>query len=406
MVAQNPKTWCRRRPMISFLLATAIVAITISNGTAAVLVTAGINTPIGDYAWSYADLNDNGIKESNESYWNDEVLSHTDGHGKVADDANFVIAHWYPTGSSNSIVSETRITIPVMINGTTAGLDNGSNAGLRDSIARWRSDGNGNAAEIFITETDGYGGSAVASDGLFAADAYATFLDNGVSNVDWLELHGGSFLSDSNAPNFAYWGIQSVHDLAEAGDELVSTATTESNVRIHASRRSDGSIAVMILNMNTSSRTVNVSINGATLSVDGVRYQTDGDTALSSTILNNLGNFFSTSIAARTLQVFVISGVPGDYNRDGTVDAADYLVWRKAQGTTMQLPNDNGIGGIVGLAQYNLWRSAFGTSGGGAGSGSQFGATVPEPASGLMAIIAVAWLLRVRLRTNLASPIV
>jgi hypothetical protein len=161
----------------------------------------------------------------------------------------------------------------------------------------------------------------------------------------------------------------------------------------------------MVLNMNTSTRTLNVSINGATLSEDGVRYQTDGDTALSSLVFNNLGNSFSTSIAGRTLQVFVISGVPGDYNRDGAVDAADYVVWRKAQGTTTQLPNDNGIGGIVGLAQYNLWRSSFGNPGGGAGAGSQVGgAAVPEPAPALLGILAVAWLLTVRLRANLATP--
>jgi hypothetical protein len=340
----------------------------------------GVNTPIGDYSWSYADLNDNGIKESNEPYWNDEVLSHTDGYGKVADNANFVIAHWYPNGTSNSIVNEPRITIPVMINGTTASLDNGSNAGLRDSIARWRSDGNSNAAEIFITETDGYGGSVEASDGLFAADEYATFLDNGVSNVDWLELYGGSFLNDSNTPNFAYWGIQSVHKLAEPGDELVSTTTSESHVRIHASRRNDGSVAVMILNMNTSSRTLNVSINGATLSEDGVRYQTDGDTALSSIIFNNLGNSFTTSIAARTLQVFVIPGLPGDYNRDGVVDAADYVVWRKNEGTMNALPNDP-RGGMIGAAQFTTWRANFGNM---AGSGSDVSdrsssAALPEP---------------------------
>jgi hypothetical protein len=162
----------------------------------------------------------------------------------------------------------------------------------------------------------------------------------------------------------------------------------------------------MILNMNTASRTVNVSINGATLSEDGLRYQTDGDTALSSIILNNLGNSFSTSIAARTLQVFVIPGVSGDFNRDGTVDAADYVVWRKAQGTTIQLPNDNGIGGTVGLAHYMLWRGGFGNPNGGAGTSSQVGGTaVPEPAPVLMAIFAVAWLPLVRSRTNPNSSI-
>lgn len=359
---------------------------------------------IGDYIWSYADLNDDGVKQANEPYWNDEVLSHTDGSlGKVADNIDFVISHWYPTpdNGASGIVHEPRLTIPVMINGTTAGQDSGSNAGLRDSIAAWRSDHNPKGLEIFITETDGYGGSDQAADGLFAADAYVTFFDHGVSNVDWLEIHNGeSFLtSNANDPNFAYWGIQSVHKLAQAGDELVATATTENDVRIHAARKSDGSVAVMILNMNTTSRTVNVAINGSSLAENGVRYQTNGDSALSSLNFNDLGNSFSTSVAARTLQVFVIAGVPGDFNRDGIVDAADYVVWRRAQGTTLQLPNDGGIGGTVGAAHYNLWRAGFGNSGVGAAASWPFGdLDVPEPASSMPAAIAVLWLAMWRLR--------
>jgi hypothetical protein len=231
---------------------------------------------IGDYFWSYADLNDDGVKQANEPYWNDEVLSHTDGGlGKVADNIDFVIAHWYPTpdNGADGIVHDPRLTIPVMIHGTTSGQDSGSNAGLRDSIATWRTDHDPNGLEIFITETDGYGGSNQSADGLFAADAYATFFENGVSNVDWLEIHNGeSFLtSDANDPNFAYWGIQSVHRLAQLGDAFVATSTTENDVRVHASAADDGSVAVMILNMNTTSRTVNVSINGRSLSEDGVR---------------------------------------------------------------------------------------------------------------------------------------
>lgn len=341
--------------------------------TGAVLATprTDVNTPLGDYSWSYADLNDNGIKEANEPYWNDEVLAHTDTHGKVADNADFVIAHWYPNGTSNTIVSEPRITIPVMINGTTAGRDTGSNAGLRDSLATWRTDGNGQGAEIFITETDGYGGTNQNSDGLFAADEYATFLDNGVSNVDWLELYGGSFLNDSNVPNFAYWGVQSVHQLAKPGDQLVATTTTNANVRIHASKQADGKVAVMIINMDSSSRTVNVSINGDALSADGVRYQTNGDTALALTNLSNLGNSFATSIAGRTLQVFILSLVPqlpGDFDRSGTVDAADYNVWR------------NGLGVEFTPDDYLLWRANFGASS--AAAVSTLG--VPEPATSLL----------------------
>jgi hypothetical protein len=40
--------------------------------------------------------------------------------------------------------------------------------------------------------------------------------------------------------------------------------------------------------------------------------------------------------------------LPGDFNHDGTVDAADYVVWRNGLGTTYT-QND-----------YNVWRANFG----------------------------------------------
>jgi hypothetical protein len=71
-------------------------------------------------------------------------------------------------------------------------------------------------------------------------------------------------------------------------------------------------------------------------------------------------------------------GVVGDYNNNGRVDAADYVLWRKSVGTTTVLPNDP-AGGMIGITQYNNWRSHFGQgSGAGSGLGS---AAVPEPMS-------------------------
>jgi hypothetical protein len=335
-------------------------------------------TPPDDYGWSYADLNDNGSKQSNEPYWNDEVLSHTDATlGKVADNVDFVIVHWYPwfaQGDDAGILNAARTTIPRMIHGTTAGIDTGANAGLRDSIATWRTDGNANGLEIFVTETDG-AGHVPAVDGLFAADEYVTFFENGVSNVDWLELHS-SFLDNDNGPDFAYWGVRSVHLLADVGDELVSTTTTESDVRIHASRRADGSVAVMVLNMNlTGTRTVNISINGDTLADAGVMYQTDGDSPLWPSDLSNLGNSFSTVIPAKMLQLFVIPAVPvleGDFNGDGTVDSADYTAWR------------DGLGSLYTQEHYDEWKANFGRS-----SAASAGQGVPEPSALLLGCLAL-----------------
>jgi hypothetical protein len=85
---------------------------------------------------------------------------------------------------------------------------------------------------------------------------------------------------------------------------------------------------------------------------------------------------------------FAAPGITGDYNNDGKVDAADYVMWRKAQGTTTVLANDP-VGGTIGTAQYNNWRANFGNPPG-AGSGLG-GASVPEPASfGLLLIGLVA----------------
>jgi hypothetical protein len=87
-------------------------------------------------------------------------------------------------------------------------------------------------------------------------------------------------------------------------------------------------------------------------------------------------------------------GQLGDYNADGSVDAADYVLWRKNFGTTNELANDD-IGGTIGPPHYNQWRSNFGEGEGGAGAA----AAAPEPTSlplVLGSIAAVAILRRPR----------
>jgi len=71
------------------------------------------------------------------------------------------------------------------------------------------------------------------------------------------------------------------------------------------------------------------------------------------------------------------AGVLGDYNNNGVVDAADYVLWRKSPGS---------FGGDPG--GYTTWRTRFGsTSGAGGGLGA---AAVPEPCSILLLIGGVA----------------
>ncbi|MFO0790072.1 MAG: autotransporter-associated beta strand repeat-containing protein [Pirellulales bacterium] len=66
-------------------------------------------------------------------------------------------------------------------------------------------------------------------------------------------------------------------------------------------------------------------------------------------------------------------GVAGDYNNNGVVDAADYVLWRN--GGPLQNEVDNP--GILDANDYAAWRARFGnTSGAGTGLGA---AGIPEP---------------------------
>jgi hypothetical protein len=76
--------------------------------------------------------------------------------------------------------------------------------------------------------------------------------------------------------------------------------------------------------------------------------------------------------------------VPGDYNGNGTVDAADYVLWRKGD-----LAADSNGDTVVDQADYNFWRASFGNGAPGSGSGVT-SAAVPEPASFAILIIGLA----------------
>jgi hypothetical protein len=89
-------------------------------------------------------------------------------------------------------------------------------------------------------------------------------------------------------------------------------------------------------------------------------------------------DFTGTFVATYSL------GVPGDYNGNGKVDAADYVLWRNGG----PLQNEVDTPGTVNAADYAEWRARFGnTSGAGAGLGS---AAVPEPTGVVLALVGLA----------------
>jgi hypothetical protein len=69
--------------------------------------------------------------------------------------------------------------------------------------------------------------------------------------------------------------------------------------------------------------------------------------------------------------------LPGDFNRDGRVDSADYETWRRAFGSHSNLGADGNFNGTVDAADYVVWRDQLADQ----TSPAVDAATAPEPAS-------------------------
>ncbi len=88
------------------------------------------------------------------------------------------------------------------------------------------------------------------------------------------------------------------------------------------------------------------------------------------------------TINVDNIEFSFVAGVPGDYNGNGTVDTADYVLWRNDG----PLQNEVDTPGTVNAADYTEWRTRFGNP---SGSGSLAGSAVPEPAGVMLALAAV-----------------
>ena len=218
----------------------------------------------------------------------------------------------------------------------------------------------------------------LAADSLYATTAGdATPLDSQM--VDYktyatLAKNGSkTFLfSHSQVPTFTYETTE------ECGDELMQ------HLGISASAYNVNGLGT--LNFFRHAKSGNFELWGALGS--------DGDSHLEH--LRYIGEFLEDLPLAKVELV-------GDYNRDGKVDVADYIVWRDTIGsTTNLLANGDNTGASfakIDVADYTAWRRNFGMTS--AGSGAVLLAAVPEPATWVLILAGafeVAFVCRVEIR--------
>jgi hypothetical protein len=239
---------------------------------------------------------DGQVNAASPEPWNDTVLSIACGA------LDFVSIHWYaqgPTGESDAgllaspqngqatSVSYTP-SIPEMV------------ASLKASLSQ-RCGAHANAVQIMVTETNSVSynpGKQTTSlvNSLFLADQVMTWLENGVTNVDWWAIHNSPFdgnvdpslygdhefgdygilsrgMTSANGqvepaaetPFPSYYGLQMLSHLGHAAhSKLLSASSSSPLVSVHAAQQRDRNVHVLLINKDPArAYTVTVSLDGA-----------------------------------------------------------------------------------------------------------------------------------------------
>jgi hypothetical protein len=260
---------------------------------------------------------DNVTNSEYPNSWNQTVLSALKGNTQC------VIVHYYPGGSSTAGM----LTDPTDIAGIIATL--------HSELSQYAGVNPGNVP-VLVTETNSTLNLDTQPAALFAADMYMTWLENGVTSVDWWNEHNGEgtvstvngatdygdqgiFSNGSNSggtpepatdtPFAPYYGIEMLSKLAAPGGTMVTSSSSQPLVKVHAVRDASGNLNVLIDNQDpSSSYPVSLAYSGFTPSGTPTVY-TLADNATS--ITSAPGSAASVTVAPYSLTVVHIPGSGG-----------------------------------------------------------------------------------------------
>lgn len=136
----------------------------------------------------------------------------------------------------------------------------------------------------------------------------------------------------------------------------------------------------VVFAMNVSEQPLSVQINQ---SLFGGSLMQAWDILANSAVATS-GSYLNFTLSPLSASYILINASPilaGDFNRDGVVDAADYITWRNQLGQSgIALAADGDGNGLVDANDYSIWRSRVGTMlSSGSGAGTSGSASAPEP---------------------------
>jgi hypothetical protein len=287
--------------------------------------------------------------------WNQDVLtaisSGLQGSGYTLD---FVIDHWYPGGTDAQVLAA-----PSTLNTEVSTL--------RAAIQQYYTLGNGSQLQLLVTET------AASRNGglfpyLFTADEFLSWFEQGATNVEYQELNSGVFEnSSSNTPDGPWYGVQFDSIVARPGDRLVSTSSSNSLLRAHTVRRSDGQVSIVLINDDPNNSTnVSVSVSGASLSTSGTKYTFGNanfspgantpNSGIGSSSISGVGNSFTISVPAYTSVAVVIPQT--STNTANLIANGNYVISNYQTGLVLDDPGFSKTNG----AFLDMWPANAGTN--------------------------------------------
>ncbi len=247
-----------------------------------IAIGAVLNTPPKDYEWG--------------PDWNERVLA------ECVDVIDFVVVHFYRGSDDHSVMRASHADIDEIMRE------------LDDTLAEAAGEDAGDI-EVAITELGpNTGDVSPVAVGIFAAEAHATFLEAGAHNLDWLELHKPSFIDErTGRTGPAYDGIRLARLLAGPGDRYVQAASGTPGVYAHAALRDDGTLGLMVVNVNDEDVTaLPVTITGGAIGPEGTRRTygvaeggDEGQATLGEVSpIDGMGDEFEVDVRSRSINLY------------------------------------------------------------------------------------------------------
>ncbi len=261
--------------------------------------------------------------------------------------------------------------------------------------------------------------AGVAPESIFVGNTNGTYTFSGgeITGRGGLTKSGAGRLRIANTNNFTGGTIVAAGTLAVDGS-LAGTVEVNSGATLRGAGNIGGQVKVKagglltpgnspgILSVGSlallGNSTLEIELGGTTPGTEHDQLQVAGTAALAGTlqvswyghVVPAIGDSFDVldwasrtgtfdSISLPTLGQFMVwdtsqlyvdgtlkitSSLPGDFDHNGTVDAADYTTWR------------NGLGTLYTQEDYTLWKSNFGQSVAGFAAAALSPLAVPEPA--------------------------